>query len=283
MDSLPHELVVRVCSFLCTASLCRLCGASKALRSALKDDSDAWENALQSTWWYPFDTLKRHHNFTFWCSRYAIRKTLPPGGENQKIKCQFAIVSFEDGEIIGRCELLHHEHNAYVDAYYQVRWILEGQFACEKIFPDEGEHASRKGILDIYSMFSDFTVKYTSDFDLNDHIDHETNLPGTVRHFFDGFHCPFAFMTELMMYFGTSGVAKLRVRQTFCEDVEDLYNRFLNYTDRDEHPNDSWDYIEGMREQFMNAEAIYSTRGYGIERKCIRDGIIKLCCEPKLS
>jgi hypothetical protein len=76
MDSLPHELLVRVCTFLCTASLCRLCGASKALRIALKDDPNAWENALQSTWWYPIDTLKRHDNFTFWCSCYSIRTRL---------------------------------------------------------------------------------------------------------------------------------------------------------------------------------------------------------------
>ena len=80
MDSLPHELLVRVCSFLCTVSLCRLCGASKTVRIALKDDSDAWENALQSMWWYPYDMLKRHDNFTFWCSQYAIRTVPPPNG-----------------------------------------------------------------------------------------------------------------------------------------------------------------------------------------------------------
>ena len=80
MDSLPPELVVRVCTFLCTVSLCQLCGASKALRTALKDDSDAWETALQSTWWYHFDTLKRHDNFTFWCSQFAIRTVPPPDG-----------------------------------------------------------------------------------------------------------------------------------------------------------------------------------------------------------
>ena len=78
MDSLPHELLVQVSTFLCTVSLCRLCGASKALRIALKDDSNAWENALRKTWWYQFDTLKRHDNFTFWCSQFAIRNGPPP-------------------------------------------------------------------------------------------------------------------------------------------------------------------------------------------------------------
>ena len=78
MDSLPPELLVQVCSFLCTVSLCKLCRASKALRITLKDDSDAWENALQSMWWYHFDTLKRHDNFTFWCSQFAIRNGPPP-------------------------------------------------------------------------------------------------------------------------------------------------------------------------------------------------------------
>ena len=78
IDSLPPELLVQVCSFLCTVSLCRLCGASKALRIALKDDPNAWENALQSTWWYHFDTLKRHDNFTFWCSQYALLNEPPP-------------------------------------------------------------------------------------------------------------------------------------------------------------------------------------------------------------
>ena len=78
MDSLPHELLVQVSTFLCTVSLCRLCGASKALRIAPKDDSNAWKNALQSTWWYHFSTLKRHDNFTFWCSQFLIRTNTPP-------------------------------------------------------------------------------------------------------------------------------------------------------------------------------------------------------------
>lgn len=83
MDSIPPELVVRVCTFLCTVSLCQLCGASKLLRTVLKDDPIAWEPALQSTWWYSFDTLKRHDNFTFWCSQFSIRTNTPP--DNYKV------------------------------------------------------------------------------------------------------------------------------------------------------------------------------------------------------
>ena len=35
---------------------------------------------LQSTWWYPYDMLKRHDNFPDWCSQYAIRTVPPPNG-----------------------------------------------------------------------------------------------------------------------------------------------------------------------------------------------------------
>ena len=82
MDSLPQEIVARVCTFLYTVSLCQLCGASKALRTALKDDPDAWNPALQSTWWYHFDTLGHHDNFTFWCSQYP---SLSVGGKESLV------------------------------------------------------------------------------------------------------------------------------------------------------------------------------------------------------
>lgn len=283
MNFLPQELLVRVCSFLCTTSLCRFCGASKALRIALKDELMAWENALQSTWWYPIDTLKRHDNFTFWCSRYAIRRALPPGREDQNIVAQYAVVSFEDGEIIGRCKLLHDELRACVNDHYEVIWDFVGSFDCgdtlslPRSFPLKGECAFRKVILDIYSTFGDFTMKYTSNFDV-----HSIHRPGTMKCYLGDFYCPFAFMTMLCFYRQekTEGLGKLYVRQTYREDVEHLYDSYLNQTgghEAEAHYHDGvLENIADMRTQFMVAEA-ESTRGYGIERKCIRDSILSLC------
>jgi hypothetical protein len=288
MDSLPHELLVRVCTFLCTASLCRLCGASKALRIALKDDPNAWENALQSTWWYPIDTLKRHDNFTFWCSCYSIRTRLSLNRQirdRAHIDFQLAVVSYQ-GEVIGTCFLDEMElasddipqpglrNGPEGNDRIYLHWVACGEFACSTFL--SSKDTIDQVTLDIFTVFKDkihFTTKYSTKYSFKvkpAYSQFDSQFEGPEIEF-NGDVCTVEFH--------------------LCELVEDLYNnlnRYLNGHEPEkffENFNHHRPFIGNgqyciLNDFFLESEK-RTRRGWGNTRKFIREKIIDLCCEEE--
>ena len=294
MDSLPPELLVQVCSFLCAVSLCRLCGASKALHIALKDDFNAWENALQSTWWYPIDTLKRQDNFTFWCSCYSIRTRLSLNRQirdRAHIDLQLAVVSYQ-GEVMGTCFLDEMElasddrpqpglrNGPEGNDRIYLHWVACGEFACSTFL--SSKDTIDQVTLDIFTVFKDkihFTTKYSfkfkpeySQFDGDDDwfLDVYKELGGPdIR--FDGSVCT----VQFHLY----------------ELVEDLYNNLNRYLNGHEPEKFFEDFnhhrpfignvqYEILNDFFLESEKL-TRRGWGNTRKFIREKIIDLCCEEE--
>lgn len=283
MDFSPHELFVRVCIFLCTASLCRLC-VSKALRIALKDDPNAWKNALQSTWWYPIDTLKRHDNFTFWCSSYSIRTRLSLNRQirdRAHIDLQFAVVSYQ-GEVMGTCFLGEMDlppYEAYpedIEGQLSLRWIACGEFPCSTFLSSKDTVA--QVTLDIFTVFKDkihFTTKSSFKFnpERSGFYAHSQFLehPDGPEIEFNGDVC----IVQFYLF----------------EPVYDLYADFSQYVNGHE-PEEFFKLLNSERSYDVNGEHCNlndlfldfekrTRRGWGKTRKFIRETIIDSSCEKE--
>lgn len=276
---------MQVCSFLCTVSLCRLCGASKALRIALKDDPNAWDNALQTTWWYPIDTLKRHDNFTFWCGQYPPLETkMVPSDKRLKTykngyDYQFAVIH-RGPEVFGTCFLdnmrlwesedvtnpdWHFGLPPRGDGRLYLTWEAVGEFPCTTLLSCDEVDCQLS--VEIFTVFQNMlTIKYTTLF-------HPQNRGGTM------FREDEVFVEESLSWGGVSihmDGTTCTVKYNFEEFVEDLYDSFKLYANGrkeffDPFPNDS-DVTE-LLELFVETEKLNKKRGWGKTRRWILDTI----------